>query len=691
MSTPPFLLGVALMFWSWQAGWLWLGALAAVAIEVPRFARSRLHFAQADLDRIWNLCFVLFFGAFVVAFVTSDGASALATIADNNSIANRIEALNKSGRSVILVLLWLPLIFLPIAIAQAFSVEQRMDWSTFSWWLRRQRAKEVPRSNTPSGRGINVAWPYFALCLLATSAANIRTWHFPAGIAALAAWALAAQRTKHVHFAAWAACLISALALAFAAQIGLRQMQGWVQRMESTLIAKLISGRGFEPRENRTALGSIGRMKLSAAIVLRVEASNAPPALLREAVYQRFISPASWIAPQQLNFKDVQSELDLTTWKLLPDKLNSPQVTVSGFLSGGAGLLPVPLGVTRIEDFPAITLATNALGTMKVTEGPGFYRVLLSHDEGRSIDGAPEPLDLDVPNIEKPVIFETAERLGLTNQPPTEVLRKLAQFFAADFSYTLWQGEPRRGRGNETPLQRFLTETHAGHCEHFATATTLLLRAARIPARYVVGHSVQERRGSEWIVRERHAHSWSLAWFGGAWREIDNTPASWAALESTRPNDWQSLSDWWSDMWFTFSRWRWGKGEWKEYLIWLVVPLMLLATWRMLAQKQWNRARVARGKAASAVRPGADSEYYLIEANLAARGLQREPHETPAAWFARLRRVDPGLATALPAVLALHYRMRFDPDGIDGETRETLRRVVKDWLARNGVSNPRQA
>lgn len=691
MNTPPLLPGVTLLFWSWQAGWLWLGALAALAIEAPRFARSRLHFTQADLDRIWNLCFVLFFGAFVVAFVASDGAAALANVADNNSIASRIEAINKGGRSVILVLIWLPLIFLPIAIAQAFSVEERMDWSTFSWWLRRQRAKENARFAATPGRGVNVAWPYFALCLLATSAANIRTWHFAAGIAALAVWALAAHWTKRVHLAAWAASVMAVLVLAFAAQIGLRQMQGWMQRMESTLIAKLISGRGFEPRENRTALGSIGRMKLSATIVLRVEASNTPPALLREASYQRFISPASWIAPQQLNFKDVQSELDLTTWKLLPDKVTNRQVTVSGFLSGGAGLLPVPMGVTRIEDFPAITLETNALGTMKVTEGPGFYRVRLSHDDGRSIDGPPEALDLEVPKHEKAAVTATVDELGLTNQPPAVVLRKLAQFFAANFNYTLWQGEPGRWRGNDTPLDRFLTETRAGHCEHFATATTLLLRAAGIPARYAVGHSVQERRGAEWIVRERHAHAWTLAWIDGAWRDIDNTPASWAALEATRPADWQRLSDWWSDVWFTFSRWRWGRGEWKEYLIWLVVPLMLVATWRMLSQKQWNRARVGRGKTVATERPGADSDYYLVEAALAGRGLQREAHETPAAWIARITREQPALANGLPGVLAAHYRIRFDPTGIDPETRENLRRAVREWLARNGASNPRQA
>ena len=269
MNTPPFLVGAALLFWGAQAGWLWLGALAAVLLEAPRLAKTRLQFAQADLDRIWNLCFVLFFGAMVVAFVTSDGASALNTVANNNSIANRIDALNKGGRSVILVLLWLPLIYLPIAVAQAFSEQERMDWSTFSWWLRKQRGKGLPRT---TGSGLNVAWPYFALCLLATSAANQRTWSFPIGLAVFGVWALWSRRSKSVPVAAWAACLLVALCAAFSSQLGMRQLQMLMHRLDSAIIARFAGGREFEPKEHRTAIGSIGGLKLSGSIVLHVEA-----------------------------------------------------------------------------------------------------------------------------------------------------------------------------------------------------------------------------------------------------------------------------------------------------------------------------------------------------------------------------------------------------------------------------------
>ena len=67
MTTPPLLLGATLLFWGWQTGLPWLGALAAFAIESSRVFRARWDFPQSDLDRIYNLCTALFFGCCFLA------------------------------------------------------------------------------------------------------------------------------------------------------------------------------------------------------------------------------------------------------------------------------------------------------------------------------------------------------------------------------------------------------------------------------------------------------------------------------------------------------------------------------------------------------------------------------------------------------------------------------------------------
>ena len=319
---------------------------------------------------------------------------------------------------------------------------------------------------------------------------------------------------------------------------------------------------------------------------------------------------------------------------------------------------------------------------------PGFVRFRAEYGDGASIDSQPDKDDSDVPPIEKPAVAQTADELRLRGLPAEDVLKRVEQFFAEKFRYTTWLDEARRPRSNDTALARFLLNTRAGHCEYFATATVMLLREAGIPARYAVGFSVQERKGAQWIVRERHAHAWCLAWVNGAWRDVDNTPSSWSGVEAERASSWETLSDAWSRVWFEFSKWRWGKGEWKRYLIWLIVPLIALAAWRLMTQKQWNRARQkAAANGLSATRPGLDSEFYLVERRLKALGLDRRDGETLTAWLARIGHEEALLLPELSGLLTLHYQLRFDPAGLNGAERERLKSQSGKWVARNENSS----
>src|SRR5206468_3926073 len=128
---------------------------------------------------------------------------------------------------------------------------------------------------------------------------------------------------------------------------------------------------------------------------------------------------------------------------------------------------------------------------------------------------------------------------------------------------------------NQTALADFLLKTRSGHCEYFATATTLLLRKAGIPARYAAGYSVQEGKGKKFVVRERHAHSWCLAYVDDVWQDVDNTPASWNAVEEKHASRWEWVSDTGSRLWFEFQKVRWGYTPIRKYLVWVPLPLLL--------------------------------------------------------------------------------------------------------------------
>lgn len=73
----------------------------------------------------------------------------------------------------------------------------------------------------------------------------------------------------------------------------------------------------------------------------------------------------------------------------------------------------------------------------------------------------------------------------------------------------------------------FMFESRRGICTDFATASTLLLRAAGIPARYTSGFVLKEESMDEYgryIVKAEQAHAYSTAFIEGyGWLEIDGT------------------------------------------------------------------------------------------------------------------------------------------------------------------------
>jgi hypothetical protein len=276
-----------------------------------------------------------------------------------------------------------------------------------------------------------------------------------------------------------------------------------------------------------------------------------------------------------------------------------------------------------------------------------------------------------------------AKELQLRRDMPFPQASRAVQIYFADkFQYASYLTTAHAATTNETPLARFLLHTRSGHCEYFATATTLLLRHAGVPTRYAVGYSVQEGKGSKYIVRDRHAHSWTLAWNGTNWIDFDTTPSSWNAAEAAHASWLQPWKDFLSDLWFEFSKFRWGKTEWRKWLILAPVPLLIVVLVRFVFGKQWKRLRTQRlEKRRAAGRAGADSDFYLIEKHFAARGLEREASENWSQWLRRIATHEARVAQ-LHRVLALHQRHRFDPRGLSATERGELRREVSRWLAR---------
>lgn len=96
-------------------------------------------------------------------------------------------------------------------------------------------------------------------------------------------------------------------------------------------------------------------------------------------------------------------------------------------------------------------------------------------------------------------------------------------FHNEGFSYTL--APAPLGRDS---VDDFLFHTREGFCEHYASAFTVLMRAAGVPARVVTGYlgGYWNKLGDYLLVRQADAHAWAEVWLSGkGWVRFDPTGA----------------------------------------------------------------------------------------------------------------------------------------------------------------------
>jgi transglutaminase-like putative cysteine protease len=165
-----------------------------------------------------------------------------------------------------------------------------------------------------------------------------------------------------------------------------------------------------------------------------------------------------------------------------------------------------------------------------VPNAPVYFRdELLARAE---FGGRIDDLTQVPPDIANKLRDYAAQQISLSSQRPEEICESVLQHLQDTniFDYSL-----RMSRTNPAvdPVLDFLINRKEGHCEYFASACALLLRAHNVPARVVNGF-----KGGDWnelfgpslVVRQKHAHSWVEALVPGTnpndpvWIMLDPTP-----------------------------------------------------------------------------------------------------------------------------------------------------------------------
>ena len=149
--------------------------------------------------------------------------------------------------------------------------------------------------------------------------------------------------------------------------------------------------------------------------------------------------------------------------------------------------------------------------------------VKTSRLEVRTLHSTERDRLLALPKGFNPQAIKLASEWQLQNLTQQQIINQALALYNRQFTYTLQP--PLLGQHS---VDDFLFRTQRGFCEHFASSFVVLMRAAGVPSRVVVGYQGGRfnRVENYWLIDQSDAHAWAEVWVDGSgWRRIDPTAA----------------------------------------------------------------------------------------------------------------------------------------------------------------------
>ncbi len=653
IALPRFWVGICLLVWGAFTDQVALGFGLAIVAEFGNLSPVKWELSDQHFYRVADLTSVFFAVVAIYQF-------------NEHSIYG-----------IYRILALLPVCVFPLLMAERYSTTGAIPLSAL-FLSQRRRVK----GGHERERFVGVSFPFGIVCILAASGGEVPEMLYLSSIFILVTGALLAGRVKRYSLPTWAAAAIAVGVVAFGIQAGVRLAQRQIEGSFSYWVNQFAWFQ-TDPNRTLTAIGSIGRLKLSDRIRVRVKAplSTPVPITLREASYSKFNLGMWSLSDGQ--FSAIDPVAGSPVWILENEIVAGGTRTASLVIDHArdVGVAPLPYGTTRVFGAEVIEVQRNQYGTTLVEALPGQLEYSVSWTNGDAPRPPPAAADSAIPENYSQVLRQIAAEIGLMpDDTNAAALARVEDFFRDNFKYSLIQQGFYPGR---TALAHFLLQDRKGHCEYFATATALLLRQAGIPARYAVGYVVSEYSPLEkaFVARARHAHSWAEAFIDNRWITVDTTPGEWYGLEQAHASNWQGVQDLLSWIGNRYARFQRTDRDFVDgTLLWLVPPLFLLLLWRLRSRA---RTVLARQQTRPAIRgeQGLDSELYGFSGLLRARGFTLRPGDTLKAFLNR--NVDADVAgVRLVRLLELHYRYRFAEKGLSLDERDELRGGSEEYCRR---------
>jgi len=484
------------------------------------------------------------------------------------------------------------------------------------------------------------------------------------------------------------------------------------------------SGRRVAGFGNNVELGGFGLIRDDPTVVLRVTPipmpSSPPPMLalrLRGTAFDRY-DGRRWTrsASRSEPLATVSSDYQIRRWpristdrrlQIVLDPLDENVV----FLPEGTVALTVPPRVEAGRDRERLLMRGAGLDVRYAdSDGLGLVYTAWVDPHARAAEaellGHHERVDyLTLPPGQERVAALARSVVGNADTA-AEKARRIETWLRSTggFRYTLEQPDTR-GR---PPLDVFLFEAKAGHCEYFATAMAVMLRTVDVPSRNVTGFAGGRFNpyGGYYAVRQGDAHSWVEAYVDDVgWVTFDPTPSARYGVGVPEG----PLSD--IDALVDAIRTRWSTrvvgydlraqvslvqrvGDWLAELrasgptttlrrgasttagnragskipTWLAVLLIALAAAAAaIIARRFARAHRPSGAGRTELRPevrSAVAVYRELERSLSHRGLARPPYDTPLEHAARLRAQGFEQADSVDEVTRAYVAVRFGGESL---------------------------
>jgi len=217
-------------------------------------------------------------------------------------------------------------------------------------------------------------------------------------------------------------------------------------------------------------------------------------------------------------------------YQIVLEHLDEPVV----FLPEGTVALQVPARVERGERYQRKLMTGAGLDLRYDADGVGLmYTAYVAPDADSqpvsSLIRETAAKYLQLPRGHERIADLAKQIAGDATSPAIAAQRVQRWLNGGTFRYTLEQPNV----GNKPPLEAFLFDAKAGHCEYFSSAMAIMLRTLGIPTRNVTGFVGGRFNpyGRYYALRQGDAHSWVEVYIEGqGWMTYDPTPPSRSAV-----------------------------------------------------------------------------------------------------------------------------------------------------------------